>query len=497
MRALALLWACALAGCAGAAHLRLPPDWVSRTPEPDGRYFYFTGSGTSASGDLAQSEESARQAVLTQIMQYLGVEVTLQSTGTLRGPIDSLTRDIEETIVLGASGRIAGLELADRWEEESPAGVTEWLLVRYAEADLEKEKRRVAAIFAERQEELAKAAERLGGLIEEGRTLLDQGEASGAIARFLEALAAAAGKGDLGEKGAAIVRLARSELARAGSMLSLGCGEEWAGDGGAQLSAGLAAARAPRSLFPSVVLTTREKGTPVEGVQIDFETVKGRAAIAGSTVTDRYGRAACPVGKIETPKDGLVVRASAVGRRGPVSFPFEGLRRDFVYLPLSASAALGVLQRSPLGSSGSPEAAATVLNRLRALPIAISSAAGSTEEDVFEAAFLGDPKATARLCGAGTGYLILVLCDCSSLRQLSLDGKAYDLYRSSVSAAAKVLRVADGTILYSAAVPEVSGQGGSAAKAAADGLRKALTAVAERIGEDVGRIRDALAAEGL
>jgi hypothetical protein len=87
-----------------------------------------------------------------------------------------------------------------------------------------------------------------------------------------------------------------------------------------------------------------------------------------------------------------------------------------------------------------------------------------------------------------------VLNDCTAVNQVVVDGKTYNIFRSQATATARIIRVADGKILYSAAVQSVQGQGGDAGKAAQDGLRKAAAAMADRLASDLPEISAALAA---
>jgi hypothetical protein len=58
----------------------------------------------------------------------------------------------------------------------------------------------------------------------------------------------------------------------------------------------------------------------------------------------------------------------------------------------------------------------------------------------------------------------------------------------------RIIRVADGKILYSAAVQGVSGQGGTADKAIMDGFRNAADGLKNRIRSDLAAIDKALTA---
>ena len=52
--------------------------------------------------------------------------------------------------------------------------------------------------------------------------------------------------------------------------------------------------------------------------------------------------------------------------------------------------------------------------------------------------------------------------------------------------------MADGKVMYSGTVQAVAGQGGSAEKAALDGLRNAAAAMADKIAQDLAEIQRVL-----
>ena len=102
-----------LFGCATASQksinsntVRKPPDWVFTPPPLDNRYMYFTGSGTSRTGDIAEGEQIARGVVLDAIMRYLGVDITSKTTAVAKGSLDSFKTDITQTLTSKSSGKI-------------------------------------------------------------------------------------------------------------------------------------------------------------------------------------------------------------------------------------------------------------------------------------------------------------------------------------------------------------------------------------------------------
>jgi hypothetical protein len=188
------LFALVLAGCASApptaeATPAQPPEWVLNPPEREGGHTFFTGSGSSAGGDLAEAEEIARLGVLDEIMRYLGVRITSETTATAKASLDSFEADLVQQLKQTSSGRVAGLEIAQRWVQDRGEAVTVYLLVRYNTNDLEKEKRRLEEVFREK-------VAAVSGPEEEARTLEGEGQYYRAALRYIEA-AAAAFKSDL------------------------------------------------------------------------------------------------------------------------------------------------------------------------------------------------------------------------------------------------------------------------------------------------------------
>ena len=198
-----------LAGCAGVPGLAAPPDWVGNPPGPDAANAWFTGVGTSRGGDRAEAEQIARADLIDGIMRYLGVKVTAETTAVAKASVDDYRTEVRQQLTQEGTGRIAGLTVKDRYVEKGKAGVTVYLLARYATADLEREKRRLEEIFREQQEAVA-SPEREGAELERAGRLFE------AALKYLEA-AAAASKSDIDNaaiKFARAMNEARSALER-------------------------------------------------------------------------------------------------------------------------------------------------------------------------------------------------------------------------------------------------------------------------------------------
>lgn len=185
----AVLLALTLAGCAGGAATRPAPDWVTTPPGEDRDFMYFTGSGSSPEGDQVKAEEIARGALIDTIMQYLGAKITAETTSVARATVDSFQTDVRQQITQSSSGRIAGLSLADTWVDRQKARTTVYLLAKFARADLAREKKRIEAVF---QEQVAAVS----GPEAEAKAMDAEGRHYEAAVKYIEAAAAAA-KSDL------------------------------------------------------------------------------------------------------------------------------------------------------------------------------------------------------------------------------------------------------------------------------------------------------------
>ena len=187
--AAALLLYSACASGPGGEASQPPPEWVLNPPEADDQYAYFTGSGTSDKGVLAEAEQAARGAVLDEIMRYLGVRVTSETTATARASLDDFRTDVVQQLTSTSSGRVTGLEIAEKWQVEQAGGLTLYLLARYNKTDLAREKRRLEQVFQEK-------IEAVSGPEQEAQDLAAGGQLYQAAVRYLDA-AAAAFKSDL------------------------------------------------------------------------------------------------------------------------------------------------------------------------------------------------------------------------------------------------------------------------------------------------------------
>jgi len=176
------------AGAPAAPAKSKAPDWILTTPPPDATNTYFVGYAAAPGGDEATAANDAAANLVASIMNYMGVKVSVQSTAEAKATLDSYSADIKSTVTSKATGRLAGFSIKDKYvaKDAKSGKVTVYVLASYVTADLNKEKARIAAVFKEQEDAVAKPEA-------EGRALADAGRYYEAIRKFVDAAAAAAG----------------------------------------------------------------------------------------------------------------------------------------------------------------------------------------------------------------------------------------------------------------------------------------------------------------
>ena len=160
-----------LIGCAGGpAPSGPPPQWIAQRPQDDQGYFYFTGSGTSATGDLNEARATATGEVMAEIMRYIGVRVTADTEAKARSDLNTFQASVEQTVRQTGSARVAGLEIQDTWvDNRNRPASTVHMLVRYQKPELLKEKQRLEALFQEVIDSVAVPEQNGDKLVSSGR----------------------------------------------------------------------------------------------------------------------------------------------------------------------------------------------------------------------------------------------------------------------------------------------------------------------------------------
>jgi opacity protein-like surface antigen len=177
-----------VASCASSPAQNTVPDWVLSTPRPDATYTYFTGSSSNTSGDEAAAMNDAAANLIASITQYIGVRVDVSSTAEARATLDSYTADIKSTVVSTSKNQVSGFTVKERYiqRDKKTGRVTVYILASYVTSELEKEKARIAAVFKEREDAVARPES-------EGRSLESAGRLYEAVRKYVEAAVAASG----------------------------------------------------------------------------------------------------------------------------------------------------------------------------------------------------------------------------------------------------------------------------------------------------------------
>ena len=163
------------------------PDWVLNPPAPDGTNTYFVGYSSAGSGDVVKATDDASANLVASIMNYLGTRITVDSTAQAKATLDSYQADIVQTVKSESSGRLTGFSIKERYETKGPNdSITVYILAAYQTRELEREKARIAAVFQEQDDAVAKPEAA-------GDTAASSGRWFDAIRFYIEAAVAASG----------------------------------------------------------------------------------------------------------------------------------------------------------------------------------------------------------------------------------------------------------------------------------------------------------------
>ncbi|MBN1699757.1 MAG: hypothetical protein JW881_19740 [Spirochaetales bacterium] len=183
-----------LAGCvssspskenAGKTAAKSAPDWFFNPPKDDAKNKYFIGSGSSETGDISAAEDNAIRDLMDQIIMYIGVQVTSDTTSTAVASLDDFESDIRQTVKVKGSARVTGFEIKEKLPHEKDGKLTMYILAAYNKIELEKERERIRKIFEEQYEAIS-------GPEAEGERLAGSGKYYEAAIKFMEAAGAAA-----------------------------------------------------------------------------------------------------------------------------------------------------------------------------------------------------------------------------------------------------------------------------------------------------------------
>lgn len=172
--------------CVSAPAPARAPEWTLTTPPADATNTYFVASSSDAKGDTALATEDAAIALISQITRYMGVDISVATTGEARGTLDSYSADVKSVVKQSGSSKLSGFSIKDRYVVRQGTMVTVYVLAQYATADLNKEKARIAALFKEKEDAVAKPEAA-------GDSAASAGRYFDAVKNYVQAVVAASG----------------------------------------------------------------------------------------------------------------------------------------------------------------------------------------------------------------------------------------------------------------------------------------------------------------
>jgi hypothetical protein len=353
-----------------------------------------------------------------------------------------------------------------------------------------------AAYSDSREDEILQNMEQL---LESGVGKLREGLISEAMKRLVSVLAEHQKLSRSFPQASEVAQAAQIELAKLQTSLALEADPLWLDESMNQKVGSTLDAAAG----PVVILTWRtETGRSlVFNAPIRFDFIEGSGTLTAEVNTDAYGQASCVVGKFDQPQREQVIRASLSIRAGDFVYPMQGVYRDFLFAPPANRATIFVLERSKQGVSEDPYILSPVFETLKKLDYDFSLYNSYLSTDEFARIYAGERESIARLAlEEGISYLIVLLNDCYSVRQLEMGGRKLNLFVSEAKATTRIIRVADGKVMFQKSIERSKsnnnhGQGGSEEKAILDALRQASHEMARALDSSFAEVRKSLTGE--
>ncbi|OHD22415.1 MAG: hypothetical protein A2Y38_03510 [Spirochaetes bacterium GWB1_59_5] len=174
------------AACVSAPEPVKAPEWTLTTPVADVANTYFVASSSDSKGDTALATEDAAISLISQITRYMGVDISVATTGEAKGTLDSYSAEVTSVVKQSGTSKLSGFTIKDRYVVKDGSLVTVYILAQYATADLNREKARIAAVFKEKEDAVAKPEAA-------GDSAASSGRIFDAIKSYVEAVVAASG----------------------------------------------------------------------------------------------------------------------------------------------------------------------------------------------------------------------------------------------------------------------------------------------------------------
>jgi hypothetical protein len=289
---------------------------------------------------------------------------------------------------------------------------------------------------------------------------------------------------------AELVRKADAEITAIGARFTLEPTDEWIVDG-KQVTGNVRDLAKGTGLRPSVRLVINYDfgKAVVADAPIRFAFADGIGEVTGSADTDSYGVATATVRSVARADKSAVVRAVlAVSNRGKTKV-FNEVFRDFSFLPTTRVARVYAYERvvgpdKKVRSANDHSPLVDAVSRgLSTSGLEIVQADGALDPAVFASALGGDAAAVSKalsLGGRPASFLAVALAECDEPRQMTLQGKTYEIYTANARATVRLLR-SDGSVVDARPQVSVRGQGGTPDAA----VQAAFKAVREAVEKDL------------
>ena len=276
--------------------------------------------------------------------------------------------------------------------------------------------------------------------------------------------------------------------------LSFEVHEKWKNKSGEQIEVLTTSIGGPDAYNPSLMLTMNTGGgrSVVSGIPIQFSFNKGNGVLNATVTTDEYGNANTSILKFDDSSKKQVITAIPVVSRNGYSYTFSAVTKDFVYVPPERTMTLLGMDRSVEITYSNQALVGEINDLLKTADVDFAAYDGELLGEKADKIFGGEPEAVNEIANiTGANYLGILMTECYDVNQLEYGGKKYDIYKSLSRIIFRILDVSNGSILYSASVDEVSGQGGRPEMAVRQGVSKAGDELMKKLDSELTAIKEA------
>jgi hypothetical protein len=293
-----------------------------------------------------------------------------------------------------------------------------------------------------------------------------------------------------------LARSAETELTKIASALRLFPGPDWLDENDNQITGSTIELGKAQALNPEVLLIYNVGGEiAVTGAPVEFTFIKGGGLLDKNVKTNEYGQALSLIAKVNDVKKEVVVRAMLTLTVKGFTYRFETVTCDFIFVPPSKRATIIVYESAPDFVSDHPFIFDATYKTLEKIEFDFTQYNGVLMGKEFLKVFGGDINAIKKLAlEQGVPYLVMVYNDCYRLNKAHAD---YEIYISEVKATLRIIRVADGkiifeTVAYADKAHDNPGQGSSMEKARNNGFQKAAKELESNLKKKFSQINEAL-----